>query len=59
MADRKTKKTKWAEVTCELHGKKMSNATWKDKFPQVKVSIAKNRRERRSGCPECGKRDNM
>jgi hypothetical protein len=53
MAENKGKKTKWAEVSCEIHGKEMANNPWKRK--QVKVAIPRSKRERMSGCPECNK----
>lgn len=51
MADRKTKKVKWGEVTCELHGKPMANAPWKAR--QVRVPLPTTRAEKYIGCPEC------
>jgi len=45
------RKSKWAEVTCPIHGKEMAAATWKPK--QVRVPIAKTRKQRTSGCPLC------
>lgn len=55
MAERKTKKTKWGEVTCSLHGKEMANAQWKPK--QVKVSVPSKRAEKTAGCPKCTLKD--
>lgn len=47
------KKTKWAETTCEIHGKALAGSPWKLK--QVSVAVPENKRQRMSGCPECKK----
>ena len=47
------KKTRWAEVTCDTHGKYEDGSQWKRK--QVTVSIPKHKRDRMSGCPVCKK----
>ena len=52
----KSKKTKWAEVSCAKHGKpdadnKVNN--WKEK--QVRVIVPNSKRERLAGCPLCRK----
>lgn len=53
MADRKQKRTKWAEVSCDIHGKEMAGNTWKGK--QVRVSIPTSKRDKMAGCPQCSK----
>lgn len=55
----KSKKTKWAEVSCPIHGKPDPDSKvngWKPK--QVKLSLPSTKRERMSGCPICRKARN-
>jgi hypothetical protein len=48
------KSTKWAEVTCKVHGKIDDNCPHTRNFPQVVTAIGKTRKERRDGgCPVC------
>lgn len=52
----KSKKTKWSEVSCPIHGKPDPDTkvnSWKEK--QVKLTLPENKREKRSGCPLCRK----
>jgi hypothetical protein len=53
MADRKAKRTSFAEVTCKIHGTKKPGRNWTDQFPQVNCPIPQTRRERQGGCPMC------
>lgn len=53
MASLAGKKVKWAEVICEIHGKKDSTRNWLP--PHLKVAIPESRRPVNSGCPMCKK----
>lgn len=48
------KATKWAEVTCKVHGKIDDNIPHTRQFPQVVTGLGKTRKEKYSGgCPFC------
>jgi len=48
------KSTKWAEVTCEIHGRVDDKIHHTREFPQVVTNIGMTRKERREGgCHKC------
>ena len=50
-AHQRRRKTKWAEVTCTVHGRPLIGSPWKS--PQVKVPVPTSKRKSIGPCPLC------
>jgi len=56
MAEKKVKRTKYATVTCNIHGTQRQGANWTAQFKQLNCAIPKTKREEQGGCPICARK---